>query len=54
MFKSEVHSIFTEKVVKISSSFNDVKRSQSINRVKSYPNGKSVRKSIQRRIIRTC
>ena len=44
MFKSEVHSVFTEKVLKISSSFNEVKRSQSINRVKSYPNRKSVRK----------
>ena len=46
-FKSEAHNIFTEKFNKIAFSFNDNKRLQPFNKVKSY----GTTASMQRKIV---
>ena len=40
-FKSEVHCAYTEEVNKIALISNDDKRSQTFNRIRTYPYGKN-------------
>ena len=51
MFKKEVHNVFTEKINKIALSFNDDKRLQAFDRVKSYPYGTSARKVCKEELL---
>ena len=50
-FKSELHNVYTEETNKIALSCNDNKRSQTFDRVTSYPDGSNVRKVCKTEIL---
>ena len=51
-FKSEAHNVYTEGINKIALSSNDNKRSQTFERILSYPYGARVGKVCKAELLR--
>ena len=50
-FKSDCHNVYTEEVNKIAISWDDDKRIQTYDGITTYPNGTSVFKTLESRML---